>query len=93
MMIRKIVKDEVWARQKGGCANCIAQGREYYSKSTDNATYYNTVLLCPQCYNRRKDLDLLLSIYEYLYYIRYGKVLEDINELKDFVRSLTCIYI
>ena len=87
-MIRKIVKDNIWARQKGGCTSCISLGREYYSTNTNNSTCFNTVLLCPQCYIRRKDPEILLIIYEYLYYVKYHKVSNDLNEIKDLVREL-----
>ena len=87
-MIRKIVKDEVWARQKGGCASCISRGNEYYTTNTNKTTYFNTVLFCPRCYIRKNDPEILLIIYEYLYYVKYHILIDNLNEIEDFVREL-----
>jgi len=94
----KAVKDQVWFRQKGRCACCIERGKEYHHfvavSLGGNDSCSNIVFLCKKHHKlvHLDDLDTILTILEYIYYLRNG-FLPDTNELLESANEIASSYI
>lgn len=85
--VKSFVKD----RQKGRCAACLEIGRHYHhvdpvALSGDNNTS-NIVLLCKEHHSlwHLGDLETLLTILEYYYYVQRGSYPSDVDQLRDLL--------
>jgi len=92
--IPKQVREAVWKRQYGGCIACINRGTQYHHvlpvSLGGNNSLPNIVLLCEQHHSllHLGDLDTVLTILEYGYYLKNGELPTDIEQLKDLAEKI-----
>ncbi len=81
--IPKLIREAVWARQKGKCALCMEIAREAHHIDPvflgGKNSYSNIVYLC---YDHHKllhlgDPDTCMRVYEYSYYLVFNKLPDD----------------
>ena len=81
--IPRTLKEKIIDRQENKCALCLSTGKEFHHVLAvalgGKNGYYNLVLLCKKHHTlfHLGDSETTNSVYEYIYYLLYGKMCDD----------------